>query len=325
MSMKSTCACRPAVRERQSGAALLTAMIIVTLVATLASAMVWQQWRAVQVESAERARTQSAWILSAAVEWAKLILRENTKNLGAPITLTDTWATPLAEARLSTFLAVDKSNTDDGPEAFLSGNITDANARYNLGNVAQPRNADDAKAQLETLARLCETAGIDASVADLIATGLRRAVLPQPDAAAPLLPQTVDQLSWLGLDAATVAALRPYVMLLPGLTRTALNVNTASAEVLAAVADIDTATAEQLVQTRQRTPYKLIGDFNTRAGLLTANPDLSVRSNEFIVNGRLRLVDRVLFERSILQREPTRGQFVLLRRERIAGLDQAGG
>jgi general secretion pathway protein K len=40
----------------QRGAALLTAMIIVTLVATLAAAMVWQQWRAVQVEVAERAR-----------------------------------------------------------------------------------------------------------------------------------------------------------------------------------------------------------------------------------------------------------------------------
>ena len=35
----------------QRGAALLTAMIIVTLVATLATSMIWQQWRAVQVES----------------------------------------------------------------------------------------------------------------------------------------------------------------------------------------------------------------------------------------------------------------------------------
>ena len=40
----------------QRGAALLTAMIIVTLVSTLAAGMVWQQWRAVQVEVAERAR-----------------------------------------------------------------------------------------------------------------------------------------------------------------------------------------------------------------------------------------------------------------------------
>ena len=44
----------------QRGAALLLAMLILTLVATLASGMVWQQWRAIQVESAERSRTQSA-------------------------------------------------------------------------------------------------------------------------------------------------------------------------------------------------------------------------------------------------------------------------
>ena len=44
---------------------------------------------------------------------------------------------PLAEARLSSFLAVDKDNTDDAPEAFLSGSITDAQARYNLRNLFQ--------------------------------------------------------------------------------------------------------------------------------------------------------------------------------------------
>ena len=69
-----------------SGAALLTAMIIVALVATLAGAMVWQQWRAVQVEAAERARTQSAWILSGALDWARLILREDARRPAAPTT-----------------------------------------------------------------------------------------------------------------------------------------------------------------------------------------------------------------------------------------------
>src|SRR5258707_11956420 len=85
--------------HRQRGAALLTAMIIVTLVATLAASMVWQQWRAVQVEVAERARLQSSWILSGALDWAKLILREDAKTGGADH-LGEPWAVPLAEARL---------------------------------------------------------------------------------------------------------------------------------------------------------------------------------------------------------------------------------
>ena len=95
-------------RRHERGAALLTAMVIVTLVATLAAAMVWQQWRAVQAETIERSRIQSAWILSGALDWARLILREDTRA-GGPDHLGEPWAVPLAEARLSSFLAVDKN------------------------------------------------------------------------------------------------------------------------------------------------------------------------------------------------------------------------
>ncbi|RZI84155.1 MAG: general secretion pathway protein GspK, partial [Rubrivivax sp.] len=124
-------------RPTQRGAALLTAMIIVTLIASLAAGMVWQQYRAVQIESADRARAQSAWILQGALDWARLILQEDAKGAsgGKPSVdhLTEIWAVPLAEARLSTFLAADKTSaSDEGPEAFLSGTIEDAQARYNL-------------------------------------------------------------------------------------------------------------------------------------------------------------------------------------------------
>src|SRR5258706_14934194 len=112
--------------RRQAGAALLTAMIIVTLVATLAAGMIWQQWRAVQVEVAERSRLQSAWILSGALDWARLILREDVKAGGGADHLGEPRAVPLAEARLSTFLRVDKNNADDGPEAFPSRKILHA-------------------------------------------------------------------------------------------------------------------------------------------------------------------------------------------------------
>ena len=120
----------------QRGAALLTAMIIVTLVATLATSMIWQQWRAVQVEAAERARAQSAWILTGALDWARLILRED-KRAGGADHLGEPWAVPLAEARLSTFLAADReaSSDDYAIEAFLSGALADAQSRYNLRNL----------------------------------------------------------------------------------------------------------------------------------------------------------------------------------------------
>ena len=63
--------------KAQRGAALISAMLVVTLVATLASVALWQQWRHVEVESAERHRVQSSWLLNGALDWSRLILRED--------------------------------------------------------------------------------------------------------------------------------------------------------------------------------------------------------------------------------------------------------
>ena len=100
----------------QRGAALLLAMLVVTLVATLAAAALWQQWRSAEVEQAERQRMQAGWILTGALDWARLILREDARDnqsSGNADHLGEPWATPLEEARLSSFLAADKNNNAD--------------------------------------------------------------------------------------------------------------------------------------------------------------------------------------------------------------------
>lgn len=161
----------------QRGAALLTAMIIVTLIASLAAGMVWQQYRAVQIEAADRARAQSAWILQGALDWARLILQEDAKqNRNKPVDhLGEPWAVPLAEARLSTFLAADKSATsdDDGPEAFLSGSIEDAQSRYNLRALLGGQKAPELEQRV--LERLCSQVNAPAGTAAVIIAGLREA------------------------------------------------------------------------------------------------------------------------------------------------------
>ncbi len=306
----------------QRGAALLIAMIIVTLVATLAASMVWQQWRAVQVEAAERSRVQSAWILSGALDWARLILREdargsNDDDLGEP------WAVPLAEARLSTFLAADKSNTDDAPDAFLSGAITDAQARYNLTNLVAQGTINPA--ELAAFGRLCEAIGAPGDVAGRIANALLAAQgaagTTGIDPAAPLLPRSVAQLAWLGVDAETVRLLAPYVVLLP--VATPVNINTASREVLvAAIDDLDLATAERLIEVRQRTPFKSTAQITHELSAQTAvDPArLGFSSNFFEVRGRLRLGDRVLEQTSLIKRD--RLNVTVLQREQVSSLDQ---
>ncbi len=290
-------------RPRQRGAALLIAMVILTMVATLASSMVWQQWRAVQVEAAERARVQSAWILMGALDWARLILREDARNGGADH-LGEPWATPLAEARLSTFLAADQSNTDDGPEAFLSGSIVDAQSRYNLRNLVDPGTGKVLPAEQAILERLLESISVSPDVAARIAKQLNSATsLVNPAANSPLPPESVAELTWLGIDEATVQLIQPYVVMLP--IRTPVNLNTASAVVLAAVIDkLDLGGAERLVQARQRNHFRSVLDAQNVVGAnFSLSPDrVGVNSSFFELGGRLRLGDRILEERSMVQR-----------------------
>lgn len=300
-------------------------MIIVTLVATLAVSMVWQQWRAVQVETAERSRSQSAWILAGALDWAGLILKEDARpSAGQVDHLGEPWAVPLAEARLSTFLAADKENTEDAPEAFLSGSITDAQSRFNLRNLLDAKN-EISPDNLRALQRLCENVNVAVSVADLLAQGLKNAYAPvgSPGAIAdpPLQPKRIAQLAWLGIDAQALQRLEPYITLLP--TETTVNVNTASREVLAAVIPgMNVGDAERLIQYRQRTPFKKQQDVLAQLSGVTADNlgRVDVSSRYFEVRGRLRLNDRVLEQRSLVERNQR--IITVLSSERINSTDR---
>jgi len=293
-------------RTPQRGAALLLAMIIVTLIATLAVSMVWQQWRAVQVETAERSRSQSAWILSGALDWAALILREDARGNAARVDhLGEPWAVPLAEARLSTFLAADKDNTDDAPEAFLSGSITDAQARFNVSNVVDANTGQVSPAHVASLRRLCENVNVSATVADLLVNGLKAAFTPSntPGVSgdSPLRPKRVSQLSWLGIDAQALQRLEPHIVILE--TPTIVNINTASREVIAAVVpNLNVGDAERLIQYRQRTPFKKPEDITAQLRDMDVS-GLGIETGYFEVRGRLRLSDRVLEQRSLLRRD----------------------
>jgi general secretion pathway protein K len=305
---------------RQRGAALLLAMIILTLVSTLAAGMVWQQWRATEVEAAERARLQSAWILSGALDWARLILREDARSRGAPDHLGEPWAVPLAEARLSTFLAADKNVTasDDGIEAFLSGSIEDAQARLNLRHIGSfPPDTVDSLKFMRALRSLCDRAGLPSDFAGRLAQALRDAWATKASEAAPIAPNKIDDLAWLGVEPEAIERLRPWVIVLPA--PTLVNLNTAPPEVLAAVIDgADLGTAQRLVEARRRAPFKSLDDaanLMPGAGQTIDRELADIKSSYFIVRGRLRLGDRVLEEQSLVRRMDRR--VTALQRERV--------
>ena len=306
-------------KPAQRGAALLLAMIILTLVSAVAAGMVWQQSRAIQVEAAERARTQAVWILNGALDWGRDILRRDSSNrAGGPDQLRE-----INEMRLSSFLAADQNNNADGElEAFFSGRIVDAQSRYNLRNLIDTE-SKLSKLEQGTLQRLCEAAGVPAA-AEQLANGLLLAWTGGGgDAAAttPLAPTRVSQLAWLGLDGDTLERLAPFVEILP--VRTPININTASREVLVAVIEgLDLATAERIILQRATTAFANVDDLRLRLGLReTLKTDaqrVNVSSSYFDVYGQLRVDDRVVEERSLLERKGigSNAEVTAVRRER---------
>jgi general secretion pathway protein K len=327
---------RTASPKRQRGAAILLAMLIMTLVATLAAGMVWMQWRGIEVETAERARGQGEWLLNAALDWGNLILKSSARNSYKDDDLGQPWATPLAETKLSSFLSADGSHSEDsGPEAFLTGQITDAQSKYNLYDLF----VGDAAANKLELARfeiLCNAIGVAESTATALASGLSTSWTAQKQEIAEptqkdtsnavLMPRQLTDLAWYGIDPATILQLTPYIQILPTGTATTINVNTAPAEVLmAAFPGISRSQAQQLISRRQSQPFTSVSDAATLVAHGTGYTpatgvpadQASVKSNYFEIYGQLRYEQHVIRERSVVNRISSTS-IAVIRRERVA-------
>ncbi len=291
----------------QQGAALLAALLTVALVTTLAVGAMWQQWRGLEVESAERHRAQARWLLLGSLDWARVILREDALADGNQTPtdhLAEPWAVPLQEARLSSFLAAlpDGSGGDSedvalSEQVFLSGHIVDLQSRMTLLNLVQGDRL--VPSSLMAFERLFEALGLAPDQLRLLTQGLLNAQKQQ----GAVMPQRVSQLTWLGLNAQTVARLSPYVNLLP--IATPVNVNTASASVLyASVPGLSLSEAQRLVQERNRSHWATMEAFEKAIGKRSVSPStLSVSTRYFEVTGKLRTPSTTVTERSLVQRD----------------------
>ena len=127
----------------------------------------------------------------------------------------------------------------------------------------------------------------------------------QPESTAPLMPERVSELLWLGLTPESLNLLTPHITLLP--IRTPINLNTAGIEVLhAATPGSDMADAEKLIAARQRGHFRALSEATRisagRQGLINESLH-TVSSRFFEVRGSLRLDQTTLQERSLVQRE----------------------
>ena len=280
----------------QRGTAVIMAMLVVAAAATLVSGALWQQNALIRETENELAYTQAKWLLRGAIDWAGVILQEDARtssvdHRGEP------WAVPLADTRL---------NENDGrPPAYLAGAIDDEQARFNLRNLVA--GAELNATELAALRRLLGALRIDESFAQRIGERMLAALREAGERPVPGRAFAEDLLA-VGMAEDQLERLRGFVTVLP--EPTALNVNTASAEVLAArIADLALVDARRIVSARDRAHFKDLGDALAR--LRQASPQvtetgLAVATRYFSVEGTVSYGPARLTARALLKRDANR-------------------
>lgn len=298
---------------RQQGVAVITALLLTTLAITIVASLFWQQQVQVRAIENQRLQLQKQWVLRGALDWSRLILREDARHsrvdhLGEP------WAVPLAETRLDEYVE-NKEAGGDASDASLSGGIIDAQSRFNLTNLAQQGKVNQTEvaafARLLSLTRqnpsLAQAAAdmmaaAQAAAAPAVTAGTTPGATPSAAAVGPVsspsskkplgILQVDDLLAVPDFTPEALAAIKDFIVVIPRSTQ--INVNTAPAEVLAArIGTLSLSEATTLVAARESAWFKDVPDFEQR--LQGKNIDaadkqqLAVSTNYFLVNGNVRL------------------------------------
>ena len=273
---------------REHGAALLLAMAIMAMAAIAATAMLvalstWSRQASLVAD-----HVQAEELVTAGSDWTRALLFDDRAASGALDYAGEPWALRLPPIPFE--------------NGELAGRIEDQQGLFNLNNLVRGGKLDATwHARFQ---RLLSILGLPAELADALADWIDADGMPQPAGGAedawyaalghPYLaanrPLTeLDELALVrGFNRDVRARLAPFVTALPATT--AINVNTAPAEVLAAVIDgLDFDSARMLVARRNGTFYRNNADFLGELGKDATVPDRDIRvgSDYFLVSLRV--------------------------------------
>jgi general secretion pathway protein K len=249
---------------KQTGLALITAMLVVAIAATTAAYLSLDQqiWSRQAQNLTDRA--QAEIVRAGALEWAITILAKDAKD-SQNDDLTENWAKGLPP------LAVEGGQ--------VAGRIIDAQGRFNLNNLVRggAPSPPDIGAFQHLLRSLDLDPNLTAAVIDWIdadsntsaagAEDIDYLQMQTPYRAANQPLQSVEELRLVrGFTKEMVDKIRPFVTALP--QPTAINVNTADKKVLEAVFYTSPTMVDNLVK---EVPYKSIEDIRAKNPQLPAD------------------------------------------------------
>ena len=301
-------------REYQSGVAIITALLVVMLAASIAAFLLAQQSQALTRTARAGERAQAALYAAPTLDWARAALFQLQQKTSS-VDLTQPWAQGLNAIPI------------DG--AMAAGALRDDGGLFNLNNLVNvgKKSDTDVEAFRRLLTQLKLNPDLASAVVDWIDTddepsgagGAENATylaLPNPYRAANRNLLQVEELRRVrGFDSATLARLMPFVTALP--LRTPLNVNTAPQEVLAAI--LPTLESDEIATLAKQ---RLTRPFADKAALTeywkkvknapaaNINEALDVKSQFFSVTIAIDNGGAQIRQSALLQRAPGEGSVV---------------
>jgi general secretion pathway protein K len=290
-------------RSRQRGVAVLTAMLVVAIGTIIAVNLMWQATLDLRRTESALAADQGLMYMQGAEAWAADILRQDLVDSPTSDHLSEPWATKLPP------LPVDGG--------VIVGRLEDLQGRFNLNNLvkADGTQNDLARKEFERMLLLLQVdpalAGavvdwLDADTDLRFPTGGEDVTYAGADppyrTANSMITSASELMAVSGFTKEIYAKVAPYVTALP--IGTKLNVNTASAVVLASLSDdIDVAAAEGLVEQRNDGPFADID--KTFEGLVEPRvlKEIDGVSQHFLLTATVTLGTNQLTMRSVLQRD----------------------
>jgi general secretion pathway protein K len=272
--------------QRQRGVALITALLVVALAAAAAAAMATRQQIDVR-RTANLLHSEQAYAYVLGAEsWARVVLERDAAESQVD-KLDEDWATQIPA-----------SIVEGGT---VAGRIIDMQGRFNLNSLAPGGVAEPAA--IERYKRLLRLLDLEDTLADPLVDWIDADINARfPDGAEDetyLLLQpayrvanrplvSVSELRLVkGYESEVVARLQPFVTALP--EATPVNINTASAEVLAALAaNLSVSDGEALIEARDKEGYTDAAGFLREpvfAGQAVDGDAVSVNSQWFLLVG----------------------------------------
>jgi general secretion pathway protein K len=290
---------------RQRGVALVTALLVVALAVVAATAMATR----LQVDVRRSANLlhgeQSYAYALAAESWAQVILRRDAAESRIDA-LNEDWATALPPISVEGGVVV--------------GHVSDLQGHFNVNTLVTATGVPNEPA-VEYFKRLLEVLGLDPALVPALVDWIDPNInttfpggaeddayllLDPPYRAANRPLADISELRLVqGFTPEVVAALLPHVTALPDDT-TAINVNTATPEVLQALASGMTAEdVQHLLADREQTPFADIPAFKSHGALAgrAINTSIDVSSHWFAVDVEVRVGSGRARIRSVVERD----------------------